>query len=123
VLRCSFCGTTVGPFLEVQGVFTVLMCARCQAARGSSLERYVPMTGAEMPASDPDEPTEFLAHHDPGEPWLEFGCPLAGCDYRVVLPWWLEAHAAAKHPGWVATWEAERHQVVYRRVGGQESGG
>jgi hypothetical protein len=32
--RCSFCCSTAGPFREVEGLFTVLMCADCQAARG-----------------------------------------------------------------------------------------
>ena len=32
--RCSFCGATSGPFIKVEGLFTVLMCADCQAARG-----------------------------------------------------------------------------------------
>jgi hypothetical protein len=32
--RCSFCGSTAGPFNKVGGLFTVLMCADCQAARG-----------------------------------------------------------------------------------------
>jgi hypothetical protein len=32
--RCSFCGSTAGPFSKVEGLFTVLMCADCQAARG-----------------------------------------------------------------------------------------
>jgi hypothetical protein len=32
--RCSFCGSSAGPFSRVEGLFTVLMCADCQAARG-----------------------------------------------------------------------------------------
>ena len=32
--RCSSCGSTAGPFNNVEGLFTVLMCADCQAARG-----------------------------------------------------------------------------------------
>ena len=30
--RCSFCGSTAGPFNKVGGLFTVLMCADCQLA-------------------------------------------------------------------------------------------
>jgi hypothetical protein len=30
---CSFCGATSGPYTEVEGLFTVLMCADCQAAQ------------------------------------------------------------------------------------------
>ena len=32
--HCSFCSSTAGPFSSVEGLFTVLMCADCQAARG-----------------------------------------------------------------------------------------
>lgn len=45
--RCSFCETTDGPFLQVEGLFTVLMCTSCQAVRQAS-------------------PTELLADYDPG---------------------------------------------------------
>jgi hypothetical protein len=48
--RCSFCGSTAGPFHEVGGLFTVLMCADCQAARGHGSGPYPVMTRAEMRA-------------------------------------------------------------------------
>jgi hypothetical protein len=32
--RYSFCGSIAGLFSRVEGLFTVLMCADCQAARG-----------------------------------------------------------------------------------------
>jgi hypothetical protein len=48
--RCSFCGSTVGPFSRVEGLFTVLMCADCQAARGHGSGPYPVMTRAEMRA-------------------------------------------------------------------------
>jgi hypothetical protein len=48
--RCSFCGSTAGPFNEVDGLFTVLMCADCQAARGHGSGPYPVMTRAEMRA-------------------------------------------------------------------------
>jgi hypothetical protein len=38
--RCSFCGATTGPFSKVEGLFTVLMCADCQAARGRGSGPY-----------------------------------------------------------------------------------
>ena len=41
----------------------------------------------------PTDPDELLAHHDPGEPWLQWGCAL--CDHRAVLSEELEAHTAA----------------------------
>ena len=48
--RCSFCGSTNGPFSKVEGLFTVLMCADCQAARGHGSGPYPVMTRAEMRA-------------------------------------------------------------------------
>ena len=48
--RCSFCGATSGPFSKVEGLFTVLMCADCQAARGHGSGPYPVMTRAEMRA-------------------------------------------------------------------------
>jgi hypothetical protein len=48
--RCSFCGSTVGPFGRVEGLFTVLMCADCQAARGHGSGPYPVLTRAEMRA-------------------------------------------------------------------------
>ena len=48
--RCSFCGSTAGPFHKVGGLFTVLMCADCQAARGHGSGPYPVMTRAEMRA-------------------------------------------------------------------------
>jgi hypothetical protein len=42
--HCSFCGSTVGPFSNVEGLFTVLMCADCQAARGYGSGPYPVMT-------------------------------------------------------------------------------
>jgi hypothetical protein len=38
--RCSFCGSTAGPFHKVGGLFTVLMGADCQAARGHGSGPY-----------------------------------------------------------------------------------
>jgi hypothetical protein len=48
--RCSFCGSTAGPFSKVEGLFTVLMCVDCQAARGRGSGPYPVMTRAEMRA-------------------------------------------------------------------------
>jgi hypothetical protein len=87
--HCSFCGASTEPFQEVEGLFTVLMCASCQAARQAS-------------------PTQLLAHHDPGEPWLKWTYSIQGCGHRVIGPCELEGHAAAAHPGWVARYELVR---------------
>jgi hypothetical protein len=97
--HCSFCGTSTGPFREVEGLFTVLMCAGCQAARSSS-SPTVSCSPTTIPGS--------------------WGCAL--CEYRAVEPQALEVHTAAEHPGWVARYEVVRpypHQqlrVVYRQV-------
>jgi hypothetical protein len=48
--RCSFCGATSRPFTKVEGLFTVLMCADCQAARGHGSGPYPVMTRAQMRA-------------------------------------------------------------------------
>jgi hypothetical protein len=48
--RCSFCGSTDGPFSRIEGLFTVLMCADCQAARGHGSGPYPVMTRAQMRA-------------------------------------------------------------------------
>ena len=48
--RCSFCGSTAGPFSNVEGLFTVLMCTDCQAARGYGSGPYPVMTREEMRA-------------------------------------------------------------------------
>jgi hypothetical protein len=101
--RCSFCGTSTGPFREVEGLFTVLMCADCQAART-----------VRPPV------VELLADHNPGQPWLHWGSAL--CEYRAVEPQALEVHTAAEHPGWVTRYETARPypqqylRVVYRQV-------
>ena len=66
-------------------------------------------------------PGTLLAHHDPGEPWLKWACPIGGCCHRVIGPWDLEGHTAAEHPGWTATYELlrpypnQRMRVVFRR--------
>ena len=101
--HCSFCGTSTGPFREVEGLFVVLMCYRCQAIRHA-------------------ERSELVARHDPGEPWLKWACPIERCGHRVIIPYDLEGHAAAEHPGWVARYELLRpypnqlERVVYRQV-------
>jgi hypothetical protein len=48
--RCSFCGSTTGPFSQIEGLFTVLMCADCQATRGHGTGPYPVMTRAQMRA-------------------------------------------------------------------------
>ena len=60
-LRCSFCGATVGPFLEVGGAFMLLMCGDCQAARGHDAAPYPAVTRAELRAGLDLLPTWALA--------------------------------------------------------------
>jgi hypothetical protein len=100
--HCSFCGTFTGPFSEIEGLFTVLICIPCLEVRLA-------------------QPDRLLGFYDPGQPWEQWGCPLDGCGRWFLGPWDLERHTAAKHPGWTATYELLRsypnqHQrVVYRR--------
>jgi hypothetical protein len=37
--RCSFCGTSTGPFSEVEGLFTVLICIPCLEVRQAPARR------------------------------------------------------------------------------------
>lgn len=48
--HCSFCSSTTGPFTKVEGLFTVLMCADCQAVRGHGSGPYPVITRAQMRA-------------------------------------------------------------------------
>jgi hypothetical protein len=58
--RCAFCGSAAGPFNKVEGLFIVLMCADCQAARGYGSGPYPVMTRAEMRAGLEQLPTWAL---------------------------------------------------------------
>jgi hypothetical protein len=60
--RCSSCGATAGPFLEVEGAFRLRMCGDCQVARRGSA------TAAPTTQAATGEPAELLADHDPGRP-------------------------------------------------------
>jgi hypothetical protein len=97
--HCSFCGT----FSEVEGLFTVLICIPCLEVRQT-------------------QPDTLLGLHDPGGPWLKWGCPIDGCGQWVIGRWELEGHTAAEHPDWMATYQLlrpypnQRMRVVYRQV-------
>jgi hypothetical protein len=54
--RCSFCGSTAGPFSNVEGLFTVLMCTDCQAARG----RGTGPLSSDDPGGDARRPTPLM---------------------------------------------------------------
>jgi hypothetical protein len=75
--RCSFCGTSDGPFLDVEAGLRLRMCPSCQAARGH---------GAPL-----------LAAYDPGQPYLQWTCAL--CPQQVFWGGDLEGHTAQQHPG------------------------
>jgi hypothetical protein len=77
--HCSFCGTFTGPFSEIEGLFTVLICIPCLEVRLA-------------------QPDSLLGLHDPGQPWEQWGCPIEGCGRRFLGPWDLEGHTAAEHP-------------------------
>jgi hypothetical protein len=68
------------------------------------------------------QPNTLLALHDPGHPWLPWGCPIHGCGRWFIGPWDLEWHTAAEYPGWTATCQLlrpypnQRQRVVYRQV-------
>ena len=46
--RCGFCGGLDGPFTRVEGVFTVLMCQACLAARARGRGPYPDLTDEEL---------------------------------------------------------------------------
>jgi hypothetical protein len=76
--RCSFCGSTSGPFKKIEGLFTVLMCADCQAVRGHGTGPYPTMTRAQMRAGLDLLPTWALEqkavarmYQEPGLAWLD----------------------------------------------------
>jgi hypothetical protein len=100
--HCSFCGTFTGPFSEIEGLFTVLICIPCLEVRLA-------------------QPDTLLGFHDPGQPWPKWGCPIQGCGQWFLGPWDLEGHTSAEHPGWTATYELlrpypnQRMRVVYQR--------
>ena len=87
--RCSLCGTFTGPFSEIEGLFTVLICIPCLEVRLA-------------------QPNTLLGLHDPGQPWEQWGCPIEGCGRWFLGPWDLEGHTAADHPGWTATYHLLR---------------
>ena len=84
-----------------------------------------PVHGADLhplPGGRQTQPDTLLGLHDPGDPWLKWGCPIDGCGRWVIGPWDLEGHTAAEHPGWTATYELlrpypnQRQRVVYRQA-------
>jgi hypothetical protein len=84
--HCSFCGTSTGPFSQIEGLFTVLICIPCLEVRLAQADT-------------------LLGFHDPGQPWEKWGCPIKGCGRWVLGPWDLEGHTAAEHPDWTATYQ------------------
>ena len=99
--HCSFCGTVTGPFSEIEGLFTVLICIPCLDVRLA-------------------QPDTLLGLHDPGQPWEQWGCPIDGCGRWVLGPWDLEGHTTAEHPGWTATYEPNPDGLAR---GGGDGGG
>jgi hypothetical protein len=82
--HCSFCGTFTGPFSEVEGLFTVLICVPCLEVR-------------------PAQPDTLLGLHDPGQPWEKWGCPIEGCGQWFLGPYEL-----------LRPYPNQRQRVVYR---------
>jgi hypothetical protein len=102
--HCSFCGIFTGPFSEIEGLFTALICIPCLEVRLA-------------------QPDTLLGFHDPGQPWEQWGCPIKGCGRWVLGPWDLEGHTAVEHPGWTATYELLRVAAPRPRRGAQRAGG
>ena len=100
--HCSFCGTFTGPFSEIEGLFTVLICIPCLEVRHA-------------------KPDTLLGVHDPGQPWEQWGCPIKGCGQWVLGPSYWSGTPRPSIPGWTATYELlrpypnQRQRVVYRR--------
>jgi hypothetical protein len=69
--HCSLCGTFTGPFSEIEGLFTVLICIPCLEVRLA-------------------QPDTLLGLYDPGQPWEQWGCPIEGCCRWFLGPWDLE---------------------------------
>jgi hypothetical protein len=63
--HCSFCGTFTGPFSEIEGLFTVLICIPCLDVRLA-------------------QPDSLPGFHDPGQPWEQRGCPIKGTSCRCM---------------------------------------
>jgi len=53
--HCSFCGTFTGPFSEIQGLFTVLICIPCLEVRQARSDT-------------------LLGLHDPARPLEQWDC-------------------------------------------------
>ena len=52
--HCSLCGTFTGPFSQIEGLFTALICLPCLEVRLA-------------------QPDTLLGLHDPGQPWEWLG--------------------------------------------------
>jgi hypothetical protein len=48
--RCSFCGSTTGPFIRVEVLFAVLICVDCLATGGHGTGPFPAITRAELRA-------------------------------------------------------------------------
>jgi hypothetical protein len=87
--HCSFCGTFTGPFSEIEGLFTVLICIPSLEVRQA-------------------RPTPCSASMTRVSPGSSGAVPIEGCGRWFLGPWDLEGHTAAEHPGWTATYELLR---------------
>jgi hypothetical protein len=65
---CGFCGTAMGPFTRVEGLFEVLMCPRCQRDRGHRPGPYPAMTPEQQRASLELLPTWVLEQKVTAQP-------------------------------------------------------
>jgi len=75
--RCSFCGSIAAPLSNVEGLFTVLMCVDCQAARGRG-SGPCPVMTAEI---------ELVSRDDPrvGDRVPQYACGDPRSTFRMLL--------------------------------------
>jgi hypothetical protein len=100
--HCSFCGTFTGPFSEIEGLFTVLICIPCLEVRLA-------------------QPDTLLGLHAPGQPWAKWGSPIKGCGQWFSAPGsWRDMlrpriRAGRRPTSLLRPYPNQRQRVVYRR--------
>lgn len=87
--HCSFCGTFTGPFSEIEGLFTVLICIPSLEVRQA-------------------RPDTLLGLHDPGSALGAVGLSDRRLRPLVPRPLGPGGHTTAEHPGWTVTYELLR---------------
>ncbi len=100
--HCSFCGTFTGPFSEIEGLFTVLICIPCLEVRLAQRDT-------------------LLGLHDPGQPWAKWAVQLRAAAVGSSAPGiWrgtprLSIRAGQPTYELLRPYPNQRQRVVYRR--------